>query len=618
MKKSILTIITVLAFMTTASIFAEEAKFIRDYNYGARFYENAEYLNGNYRSNFVSIPQNRMLNYKDGFERKIGVFELEGNTLFVGYSEDGSGALQLCDENGKMWISKDSYREREESYFKYQGGGSGGVISQIELKGKKYTLVIAGISSNKAGIYSDYDGFRMWVENEAPKDTAASKTIDKAVCYDAADICEGIFKPGYTRLWGEVIERPENAGFIYKYSYKGTNFIFNGNSNDGSKWLQNTDGSLIPLNIVSVFYMYTEANGKPSGRLGVGVEADIQLGNNKLRIVFSQYDGAKRVWVKDTSNYPVIQNEKSSKANSKTKAKKTEKTKKSGKSAAFTRDYENYRRIYSDSDISKGIYKSNYKNIPQNGSEDISFTVNMKEKGEVKVSGKTGIFDIDNYKISIFYNPEKGWQIIPKSDNIQSLNYKIKNRFDLSSEKIRIGSHAELEVSLNDKKYDLAFITLNAGKGDYRVFAKTGPNEETALSETDNFGIEYYDMVDIKDGVYKPGFEPVSKYLYKNESNNALFENVTEDEPVYIFDWNGNRFLIGATQDPANYVKKLDGSVIYNPEIQIRCKTIGNDGSFHCYPWLTYGWEGKVHLGDKDVTLAYFKWGASVFVFVKE
>ncbi|WP_022932728.1 hypothetical protein [Treponema bryantii] len=620
MKKSFLTIIAVLAFMTTTSIFAEEAKFIRDYNYGARFYENAEYLNGNYRSNFVSIPQNRMLNYKDGFERKIGVFELEGNTLFVGYSEDGSGALQLCDENGKMWISKESYREREESYFKYQGGGSGGVITQIELKGKKYTLVIAGISSNKAGIYSDYDGFRMWVENEAPKDSAASKTIDKAVCYDAADICEGIFKPGYTRLWGEVIERPENAGFIYKYSYKGTDFIFNGNSNDGSKWLQNTDGSLIPLNIVSVFYMYTEANGKPSGRLGVGVEADIQLGNNKVRIVFSQYDGAKRVWVKDTSNYPVIQNEKSSKANSKTKAKKTEKTKKSGKSAAFTRDYENYRRIYSDSDISKGIYKSNYKNIPQNGSEDVSFTVNMKEKGEVELSCKTGIFDIDNYKISIFYNPEKGWQIIPKSENIKSLSYTTNNRFDLSSasEKNRIGMQAEVEVSINKNKYDLTFVCLNAGKGDYRAFIKTGPNEETALFENDNFGIEYYDMVDIRAGVYKPGFEPVNRYLFKDDSNKALFENVTEDEPVYIFDWNGNRFLIGATQDPANYVKKLDGSVIYNPEIQIRCKTIGNDGSFHCYPWLTYGWEGKVHLGDKDVTLAYFKWGAGVFVFVKE
>ena len=618
MKKSIFTIITVLAFMATSNIFAEEAKFIRNYDYGARFYENAEYLNGNYRSNFVSIPQNRMLNYKDGFERKIGVFELEGNTLFVGYSEDGSGALQLCDENGKMWISKDSYKEREESYFKYQGGGSGGVITQIELKGKKYTLVIAGISSNKAGIYSDYDGFRMWVENEAPNDTAASKTIDKVISYDDVDIREGVFKPGYTRLWGEVIERPENAGFIYKYSYKGSDFIFN-NSDDFNTCLQNTDGSLIPLNRVSVFYIYQSyPNGKTRGGFGLGIEADVQLGNNKVRIVYSQCDGNKRVWVKDTSCYPVIQNEKSSKANSKTKAKKTEKTKKSGKSAAFTRDYEKYRRIYSDSDIAKGIYKSNYKNIPQNGSEDVSFKVNMKEIGEVTVSGKTGIFDIDDFKISIFLNPETGWQILPKSENIKSLSYKTNNSFDLSSEKIRIGSHAELEVSLNNKNYDLAFVCLNAGKGDYRVFTKTGPNEETALSETDNFGIEYFDIVDILAGVYKPNFEFIERSVDKDESHKALFKDATDDDPVFIFDYKGYKFLIGSTQDPANYVKNLDGSVIYNPETQLRFIIRDKNGNTSCHQGISYGWEGNVKLGDKDVTLAYFKWGAAVCAFVKE
>ena len=605
MKKSIFAIIAAISFITL-SAFAEEAKFTRDYNYGLRFYENEEYLNGNYRSNFVSIPQNRMLNYKDGFQWKVGVFELDGNTLYVGYSDDGSVALQFCDENGKMWISKDSYKEREESYFNYQGGGSGGVITQIELKGKKYTLVIAGISSNKAGIYSDYDGFRMWVENEAPNDTATSKTIDKVISYDDVDIREGVFKPGYTRLWGEVIERPENAGFIYKYSYKGSDFIFN-NSDDFNTCLQNTDGSLIPLNRVSVFYIYQSyPNGKTRGGFGLGIEADVQLGNNKVRIVYSQCDGNKRVWVKDTSCYPVIQNEKFSKANSKTK--KTEKTKKSGKSAAFTRDYEKYRRIYSNVDISKGIYKSNYKNIQQNGSEDVSFKVNMKEKGEVELSCKTGIFDIDNYKISIFYNPEKGWQIIPKSENIKSLSYKTNNSFDLSSEKIRMGMQSEVTVIINDKEYDLAFVCLNAGKGDYRVFTKTGPNEETALSETDNFGIEYYDMVDIKDGVYKPGFEPVSKYLYTNDSNNALFENVTEDEPVYIFDWNGNRFLIGSAQDPANYVKNLDCSVIYNPETQLRFIIRDKNGNTSCHQGISYGWEGNVKLGDKDVTLAYFKW----------
>ena len=618
MKKSIFTIITVLAFMATSNIFAEEAKFIRNYDYGARFYENAEYLNGNYRSNFVSIPQNRMLNYKDGFERKIGVFELEGNTLFVGYSEDGSGALQLCDENGKMWISKDSYKEREESYFKYQGGGSGGVITQIELKGKKYTLVIAGISSNKAGIYSDYDGFRMWVENEAPNDTAASKTIDKVISYDDVDIREGVFKPGYTRLWGEVIERPENAGFIYKYSYKGSDFIFN-NSDDFNTCLQNTDGSLIPLNRVSVFYIYQSyPNGKTRGGFGLGIEADVQLGNNKVRIVYSQCDGNKRVWVKDTSCYPVIQNEKSNKANSKTKAKKTEKTKKSGKSAAFTRDYEKYRRIYSDSDIAKGIYKSNYKNIPQNGSEGVSFKVNMKEEGEVTLSCKTGIFDIDDFKISIFYNPEIGWQILPKSENIKSLSYKTNNRFDLSCEKIRMGMQAELEVSLNNKNYDLAFVCLNAGKGDYRVFTKTGPNEETALSETDNFGIEYFDIVDILAGVYKPNFEFIERSVDKDESHMALFKDATENDPVFIFDYKGYKFLIGSTQDPANYVKNLDGSVIYNPETQLRFIIRDKNGNTSCHQGISYGWEGNVKLGDKDVTLAYFKWGAAVCAFVKE
>ena len=140
MKKSIFTIIAVLAFMTTASIFAEEAKFTRDYEtagIGFRVYETSDYLNGNYRSNFTSIPQNRMLNYMKGFKYKVGVFELEGTTLYVGRSDDGNGYLQLCDENGKMWIGGDSYKEREESYFKYTNFVPGGLVTQIELKGKK-------------------------------------------------------------------------------------------------------------------------------------------------------------------------------------------------------------------------------------------------------------------------------------------------------------------------------------------------------------------------------------------------------------------------------------------------------------------------------------------------
>lgn len=456
----------------------------------------------------------------------------------------------------------------------------------------------------------------MWVENEAPNDTAASKTIDKVISYDDVDIREGVFKPGYTRLWGEVIERPENAGFIYKYSYKGSDFIFN-NSDDFNTCLQNTDGSLIPLNRVSVFYIYQSyPNGKTRGGFGLGIEADVQLGNNKVRIVYSQCDGNKRVWVKDTSCYPVIQNEKFSKANSKTKAKKTEKTKKSGKVASFTRDYEKYRRINSNADISKGIYKSNYKNIEQTGSKELTFTVT--KTGE-KTDIKTGVFELNKRQINVFYEPNfLGWQPqpVPPIKGQESWCFINKKYFTVEGSGI---TGLEADVSVNNEIINtIAVVCLDNEKGDYRLFVKTGPDVEPALNDKDNFGIEYFDIVDILAGVYKPNFEFIERSVDKDESHMALFKDATENDPVFIFDYKGYKFLIGSTQDPANYVKNLDGSVIYNPEIQIRCRTIGNDGSFHCYPWLTYGWEGKVHLGDKDVTLAYFKWGAAVYAFVKE
>ena len=562
MKKSIFVIIAALTFMATANIFAGEAKFTRDYEtagIGFRVYETSDYLNGNYRSNFTSIPQNRMLNYMKGYKYKVGVFELDGTTLYVGRSDDGNGYLQLCDENGKMWIGGDSYKEREESYFKYTNFVPGGLVTQIELKGKKYTVAVAAVSSSLVGVYSDYDGFRMWVENEAPKDSAASKTIEKTLCYEAVDIREGLYKPGYTRLWGQVVEMPENAGFIYKYSYKGSDFIFNGNSNDGSTWLQNTDETPLPLNIVSVFNMYeTEANGKTSGRGGLGIEADVQLGDNKVRLAFSQYAGNKRVWVKDTSGYPVIQNEKSSKANSKTK--KTEKTKKSGKAASFTRDYEKYRRIYSNADISKGIYKSNYKNIEQTGSKELTFTVT--KTGE-KTDIKTGVFELNKRQINVFYEPNfLGWQPqpVPPIKGQESWCFTNKKYFTVEGSDI---TGLEADVSVNNEIINtIAVVCLDSEKGDYRLFVKTGPDAEPALNDKDNFGIEYFDIVDILAGVYKPNFEFIERSVDKDESHMALFKDATENDPVFIFDYKGYKFLIGSTQDPANYVKNLDGSVI--------------------------------------------------------
>ena len=616
MKKSFFKII-LFTFVTVLPVFAGEAKYTRDYEtlgFPFRLYENSDYLTGNYRSNFVSIPQSRMLNHKDGFRWKVGVFELDGNTLYVGYSEAGSGALQLLDENGKMWISKDSYKEREESYFKYNDLIPGGVVTQIELKGKKYTVAIAGISSNKAGIYSDSEGFRMWVENNAPKDTAASKTIEKTLCYDAADICEGIFKPGYTRLWGEVIESPENEGFIYKYSYKGFDFLINGNTNDGSEFLRNTDGTKLPADFVSAFYMYiTLSGGKISDRCGVGVEADVQLGDNKVRLAFCQYDGNKRVWVKDTSGYPAIQQKNTNQA----KAKKSSKAKSSGKAAKFTKDYENWRRVYSKSDILKGLYKSNYKYIPQNNTKEyiVAKTIQGAEK-EAQV--KAALYNYKDYSFTLSYNPVIRWTLFTENNlglviNRTSTIHVEDSEYD--------GIEAELILNGKTVVEKLAIIPVDIEKGEYRLFVKTGPDEELATNYTDSFGIEYYDCVDVYSGVYKPGFEFLENYYcFDGDKANALYPDLasTENDIVYDFVYKDFNFFVGPAQDPMNYVKDSEGNVIFNPETQIRYITYDENNKPFYEPWQSYGWEGKVKLGDKEVILAIFKWNHAVAVYVKE
>lgn len=616
MKKSFFTII-LFTFFAVLSVFAGEAKFTRDYEtagIGFRVYETSDYLNGNYRSNFTSIPQNRMLNYMKGFKYKVGVFELEGTTLYVGRSDDGNGYLQLCDENGKMWIGGDSYKEREESYFKYTNFVPGGLVTQIELKGKKYTVAVAAVSSSLVGVYSDSEGFRMWVETEVPKDSAASKTIEKTLCYEAVDIREGLYKPGYTRLWGQVVEMPENAGFIYKYSYKGFDFIFNGNSDDGSEWLRNTDGTKLPADFVSAFYMYkTLSGGKISERGGLGIEADVQLGDNKVRLAFAQYAGDKRVWVKDTGGYPVIQQKNTNQA----KAKKSSKAKSSGKAAKFTKDYENWRRVYSKSDVLKGLYKSNYKYIPQINTKEYIVTRTI-QGAEKQAQVKAALYNYKDYSFTISYNPVIRWNLFTENNlglviNRTSTIHVEDSEYD--------GIEAELILNGKIVVEKLAIIPVDIEKGDYRLFVKTGPDEELATNYTDSFGIEYYDCVDVHSGVYKPGFEFLENYYYfDGDKANALYPDLasTENDRVYDFIYKDFHFFVGPAQDPMNYVKDIDGNVIFNPETQIRYITYDKNNKPSYEPWLSYGWEGKVKLGDKEVILAVFKWSHAVAVYVKE
>ena len=97
------------------------------------------------------------------------------------------------------------------------------------------------------------------------------------------------------------------------------------------------------------------------------------------------------------------------------------------------------------------------------------------------------------------------------------------------------------------------------------------PKDQALSKNYDNY--IQYEMADIQDGVYKPGW------------------------------------------------KRLFGTVEGTTETGLqlhRYSTTAENGEALFYPELTYGWEGKVKLGNKNVTLAFIKWDYAVCVFVKE
>ena len=637
--RKIQVIVSALFMLLVIPAFADEAKFVRDYkvNHGYRLYSYSDYLNGNFRSNFVSIPQSRMLDSLDGFgdkvgvfsvegktyhtdnhSSKVGVFELDGNTLYVGWCKNGTGNFQMCDADGNFYINQDSYKNHEECFFRYEDNTWGGIITEIELKGKKYTVAVAALTPNNASIRTSDVGFRMWVENEPSKDTALSKKFNGVLNYEYVDIHEGIYKPGWKRLWGTDGRIDEMGELIYKYTYKDFEFLGNYNQN-AAESLLNLDGSLVKLsNFTEPFRIYmTDKDGNIESGSGVGFEADAQLGNNKVRIAVISCLG-KFIFVKDTSGYPVIQTKPAASANKAKKAEKSKKSAKAGKSAQFIRDFNKWARVYSRSDIEKGLYKSNYKNIPQSDSKELTSTVTSKDgqKSEVKV--KSGIFDLGKDKIMIHTIPGFGWLIAPvdNADKKDLLGLNYKKTFTVENTDIS-GQEADVKKN-NEVVYTVAMVALDAEKGDYRLFVKNGPDEETAMNEKDAFGIEYYNCVDIQSGIYKPGFEKLKLSIANDDAQKAHFENVTDDNPVFVVDYQGFKFLVGPDQDPANYVKNLDGSVIHNPETQIRYMLYNSKGETNCQQGASYGWEGKVKLGEKEVTLAVFKWNYLVNVFVKE
>ena len=305
MKKTGVAVLFAVLISMVIPAFAED-NFIR-VGGGSTFraYYYSEYVNGHYRDNFEAVPQKKMLDQLEGFRAKVGVFELDKNVLYVGWTENGF--LQLCDKDMNFFLTANSANYQDESFFRYFDPDSGlitgqGKVTEITLKGKQYTIAVAGISSNQLNLYSDVAGFRMWVEKGPAKDQSESVIEDtyNMVNYPVNDILEGIYKAGWKRIFGTLHSDGNTWPQVYKYSYKGADFLFTGQGDDGGKWLTDMKGNFIPLENTSGFYVYQIQNqDNVMYNMGLGIEADVKLGKKKYRIMYFQYEGQKRVFVKE-------------------------------------------------------------------------------------------------------------------------------------------------------------------------------------------------------------------------------------------------------------------------------------------------------------------------------
>ena len=299
----------------------QEPSFTKNYEIAPeRMYSVNDYLEGRYRSNFVNIPQDELvdsksLDSKNAFSWKVGVFTLDGNKVYLGWNNykvtkkdtvDGKEVkttmdypqLGLWDEDFHSLYSFLGSKDSEKSYFRYENNTGTGIVTEIELKGKKYVVAIAGRNS-------DIDGFRMWVEDSLPTDKADTATDQYSLKnYDWADIWEGVYKPGYKRIWGkyttEDIYRLWYAeGFkIKKYNYNGVDFLIGG-TQDGSNCVRTLDGKKFEPASKTYFHIMYGNKGKREMSWGLCYEGKIQIGDKKVTMAVILCNGDNLVFIKE-------------------------------------------------------------------------------------------------------------------------------------------------------------------------------------------------------------------------------------------------------------------------------------------------------------------------------
>ena len=242
---------------------------------------------------------------KEGFDYKVGTFTLDGAKLYVGWEKhilkdkDGKdyefSTLKIEDDSGNTTYKFET--NNEASNFKYSNWTGIGAVTQQTINGKDYVIAIAGRNS-------DIDGFRVWVEDSVPTDKADKATDQYGLTnYDWADVFEGVYKPGYIRLWGKAA--PEYAGWFdmencrtYKYNYNGVDFVI-GFNKDCQKSVLTMDKKVMEPGSKTYFKIMYGDKGNRKMSQGYCFEGKVNIGDKSVTMAVILCNGDIRVFIKE-------------------------------------------------------------------------------------------------------------------------------------------------------------------------------------------------------------------------------------------------------------------------------------------------------------------------------
>ena len=265
-------------------------------------------------------------------------------------------------------------------------------------------------------------------------------------------------------------------------------------------------------------------------------------------------------------------------------------------------------RIYYAKDYLNGVYRPNFRNIPQKSITESGMGVFNLDGTELYVywENNTLVVCSTDYELSADGKTITEFYITKYIDG-KEINYDREVSF-FSYENLE-GMGLETKVTIKGKDYIMAVAGRNTDKDGFRMWIEESDSQESAVKKTSSSGFTNYEFVDIYAGVYKPGY----KRLWGKVTKDPKYTKYTEidDQRTFLYEYNGTEFIVGSSKDVRNRIHTADGKVIEPSSEQIKVKVGKN---YDC----GFGWEKKITFGDKTVDFVYLSCNGYVRIWVKE